>query len=245
MPSSAFTMFNRRKKKEVMDISAIFRELNQRRGPNRNYSLLNGALVLLVSSWEIYCEDVCRQSVKTICDRSGVKFSDLENRMACDVVKYAGSDYRDNANPLLQRIARLPDGKWRELVSERLEEHISDFNTPKFSRPRGKNLKDLFRHVRSGNIEILIDDFLEEQRFCARLDEIVTLRGQIAHTGDAPAGNRLNANILDDYTAKFVEAAAAVDVLIYNEIRSRFGFAPWQITNPLKDALRPVARAKI
>jgi len=78
-----------------------------------------------------------------------------------------------------------------------------------------------------------------------RLDGIVTLRGEIAHTGDAQAEDRRSPDILRQHTASFIEAAAAVDVIIHTEFRDKIGFAPWQITQPIRQALRQAAENKI
>ena len=40
-----------------------------------------------------------------------------------------------------------------------------------------------------------VEDLLEDVGLCDRLDAVVTLRGEIAHTGDAQAENRLSPNI--------------------------------------------------
>ena len=93
----------------------------------------------------------------------------------------------------------------------------------------------------SNAIELL----LEDNGLCGHLDAVVTLRGKIAHTGDAQAEDRLSPDILRKHTSAFVEAAAAVDVIVHQEFRNKLGFAPWQITEPIRQALRSVARDKL
>ena len=245
MPSQAFIVFNGRKKQEVLEIADVFRNINNRRGPNTHYSLLNGALVLLVSSWEVYCEDVCKQAARAILDQSSLRFEQLDERLRKDLIQYAGSQYKGNQDPLAEKVAMLPDGGWRQLLSDRLNEYTPNFNTPKFSRQRGKDLNGLFRQVLGIMMSCAMENFLEDNGLCERLDAVVTLRGEIAHTGDAQAENRLSPEILSEHTNAFVEAAAAVDVIIHREFRNKLGFAPWQITQPLKSTLREVARNKI
>lgn len=127
----------------------------------------------------------------------------------------------------------------------RLGEYIHDFNTPKFRRTKGKNLVELFRHVLSVTISHEICTLLGEKDFCQKLDNIITLRGEIAHTGDAAQENKLNADTLSNYTNAFREAAAAIDVIIHREFRENYGFAPWQITKPIRSRLRKTAVAKL
>ena len=245
MPSQAFSVFNGRKKREVLEIADVFQEINNGPGPNTNYSLLNGALVLLVSSWEVYCEDVCRQAAEKFQRRSSLSFAQIDEKLRRDLIRYAGDQYNGKQDPLTEKLAMLPDGGWRQLLADRLSEYVSGFNTPKFSRQQGKDLNGLFRQVLGIKVSSAIAGLLEDEGLCGRLDDVVTLRGEIAHTGDAPAEDRLSPDILRQHTSSFVEAAAALDVIVHKEFSNKLGFAPWQITQPVREALRQVARDKL
>lgn len=238
MPSSAFALFNGRRNKEVLELAHVFEEVNDRPGPNTKHALLNGALVLLVSSWEIYCEEVCRQAAQKILERNNLRFNQITDQLRRDLLNYAGSEFKGNQDPLNEKVALLPDEGWKQLLCDRSDEYIRDFNTPKFSRQRGKDLDGLFRLVLGARISAAIEDFLAEPGLCNRLDAIVTLRGEIAHTGEAAPEDRLTADIIRAHTASFIEAAAAIDVIIHRDFRQRFGFAPWRITNQVRDAIR-------
>jgi len=242
MPSSAFVLFNGRRRKEVLELAAVFEELNNRPGPNTKYALLNGALVLLVSSWEIYCEEVCRQAAQRIAGRNSLRFEQLTKKLRRDLLQYAGNEFKGNNDPLDEKVAFLPDGGWKNLLSDRLEQYIPDFNTPKFQRQRGKDLNGLFRLVLGAKVSSAIEDFLDDKGLCDRLDAIVTLRGEIAHTGETGPEDRLTVDLIRSHTASFIEAAAAIDVVMHRHFRHQFDFAPWQITNQVRDALREAAR---
>ena len=140
--------------------------------------------------------------------------------------------------------APLPDGGWRHLLADRLSEYLWEFNTPKFSQKKRKDLNGLFQQVIGISVSKAIKDLLEDDELCCRLDAVVTLRGKIAHTGDA-LEDPLSPDILREHTDSFVEAAAAVEVIVHQEFRNKLAFAPWQITEPLKQVLRPVARNKL
>ena len=74
MPSRAFSEFKDRKFREVRRIANAFEYLNDRPGPNTTHSVLHGGLVLLVSYWEVYCEDACKQAAEVIGRKSNLKF---------------------------------------------------------------------------------------------------------------------------------------------------------------------------
>ena len=145
MPSRAFSVFNGKKKREVLEIADVFQEINNHPGPNTKYSLLNGALMLLVSSGEVYCEDVCRQAAERIERRSSLSFAQIDEKLRRDLIRYAGDQYNGKQDPLTEKLAMLPDGGWRQLLADRLNEYVRDFNTPEFSRQQGKDLNGLFR----------------------------------------------------------------------------------------------------
>ena len=111
MPSQAFRVFNGKKTREVLEIADVFEEINAHPGPNTKYSLLNGALVLLVSSWEVYCEDVCRQAVKKVQGRPSLSFAQLNEKLRKDLIRYAGDQYKGKQDPLTEKLAMLPDGR--------------------------------------------------------------------------------------------------------------------------------------
>ena len=245
MPSSAFNQFKNRRHSEILEIASIFDNMNDRPGPNRYYGLLNGALVLLVSSWEIYCEEVCQQAADRISNRANLVFSSLPVRARKDILVYAGSNFGGNRDPFDEKIALLPDGGWKELIKERIAGYISDFNTPKFTRQRAKDLNGLFRHVLGIRMSQEINNFVEEQGFCEKLDAVVTLRGEIAHTGGAAPENRLTSPLLREHSRLFVEAAAAVEAILHREFRENLEFVPWQITRAVRESLRPLAAAKL
>ena len=244
MPSRAFNNFNGKRKREVLEMADVFQSLNSGRGPNTKYGLLNGALVLLVASWETYCEDVCQQAADSILEKNKLTFDHLSENLRRHLIRHAVSQFRSNDDPLTQEIAKLPDGGWRQLLADRLEEYMLDFNTPKFSRSRGKNLNALFDHVLGLKISREIEEFLEDDGFCQRLDDLVSLRGEIAHRG-AVESERLSSDRLRNCTSSFVEAAAAIEVIVHRQFRERFEFVPWQITKPVKQALRESACNKI
>lgn len=245
MPSNAFSIFNSRRSSEVLEIAGIFDQVNNKPGPNMHYGLLNGALVLLVSSWEIYCEEVCQQAMDALALRDGLGFVDLPERMRRDIVIYAGEGFSGGQDPLNEKVAMLPDSGWKRLLQDRLKEFVSDFNTPKFSRQRGKDLNNLFRHVLGIRMSQEVNGLLADENFCEGLDAIVTLRGEIAHTGEAAPENRLTSQLLRQHVSQFLEGAAAVDVIIQRAFRDQLAFAPWQITEPVRANLRENVRVNL
>lgn len=248
MPSEAFTTFSGKKKDSLIQILNLFDEINKSAGRNKNYEILNGALILLIANWEAYCEDVCGQAVKKITEKTE-KFADLPKRMQKKVLEYAFNTYKkddNNKDPLNQEMAKLPDGNWRDLLMSRLASYVFDFNTPKFSRKKGKNLNDLFEWaIGIKNISSQIDSLLEEDEFCNRLDAVVSLRGHFAHGGGGLKKDKLSSNQLRNHVDSFVEAATAIDVIIYNDFKEKFNSFPWRSSRNYNRYLRDVAKNKL
>ena len=242
MPSQAFKNTTN---SEVHQIASVFDKINEGKGRNTTFGLLNGALVLLVAGWETYCEDVCKQAAQKIRDRKALTFGQLTTAHQRILIRDVCRQFKENDDPLNQKVSKLPDGGWRTLVLEQLEEYVLDFNTPKFYRSRGKNLNELFRRVLGMKISEEINILLDDGNFCQYLDEIVTLRGEIAHRGQTQQDDRLSSNKMREFSSHFMEAAAAIEVVVHRQFQKNFGFTPWQITRNVTDALRESACRQI
>jgi hypothetical protein len=237
MPSQAFGVFSGYTSYEVETLIGIFRERNAKRGPNTNYSLLYGGLTLLVSGWETYCEDVAVEAISKLVSQERLRFEAVPDSIRREILKYASGENLSAMDPLASKVARLPGNGWKTLLQEMVKDYLSDFNTPKFRRGRGKNLVALFKLFLDTNMVQEIDAILAEQGVSNTIDKIVTVRGAMAHRGFLEGEQRIYADDLQGYLNTVRRASAAIDVIIYTEFRGRYGLTPWNITKPIREVL--------
>lgn len=235
MPSASYNVFNIHVTKKINALADLFDEINANRGPNRNYALLHGGLMVLVSGWETYCEDVCAESIGKIINRNSVNFDSLPNSARRRILEFAWPARIDNINILESKLARLPDGGWRQTYKDLIDSYLRDFNSPKFYRQNGKNLRKLFAMFLEADLIRELPEITNVEDLPALIDEIVTIRGAIAHRGEPE--NNFTSAALRHYLLQFHLACAAIDTVIHTEFRNRYGFAPWQITRRITDVL--------
>ena len=235
MPSKALKVFLNKRCKATEALADHFDTVNSRRGRNSHYSLLHGGLVLCVSSWEVYCEDVCREVLTKVLERATLKFDDIPEAVRNNILADAGTSFKTNGPPLTQNIAKLVGDGWKELHLSSVETYLVDFNTPRFHRTKGKNLKQLFRNAFGIDMVKEIEDGLEWPDFCSEVDGIISLRGEIAHTGQVSREKSFESGEFREYVDTFRYAAAAIDYVLYKHCRENYGFAPYQMTSTITD----------
>lgn len=238
MPSKAFNVFDKYTVKEIKTLADIFSERNDQRGPNTAYGLLHGGLVILVSSWETYCEDVSKEAVKILVGEKKLTFGDLPKSTRRAILKHAYRENLSNMDPLDTRLAKLPDKGWQNILCEVVEHYLQDFNTPKFNKGEGKkNLKKLFSLFLSTNVEEVIQKLTEKDNLGKKIDQLIEIRGTIAHQGKLEKEDKFFAKDLEDYLNTFHIVCAAIDTIIWQEFGLRYGSAPWQVTSRIKTHL--------
>lgn len=237
MPSRAFGVFNRYNSKEVQSLSRIFRERNAGRGPNIDYGLLHGALILLVSGWETYCEDVSLEAVDKICRSNEIQFEDMPDNVKREILRYAWPERIDNLNLLTTDLARLPGTGWKSVFESKIMSFIRDFNTPKFAQTRGKNLTQLFGLYLSSDVVAELDRLSTLENLGGTVDNIVRVRGAIAHRGRPNAADHFYAEGLEEYLDQITKACAAIDCIIHSEFRETYEITPWRMTRTVTNHL--------
>ena len=235
MPSKAFDVFDRYTVNEIRTLVEIFSERNDQRGPNTAYGLLHGGLVILVSGWETYCEDVSKETVGKLVGRKNLTFDALPASTRRAILKYAYQENFHNADPLDTRLAKLPDKGWQNILYEMVEHYLQDFNTPKFKKGEGKkNLKKLFSLFLSTDVEEVIQKLTGKNNLGEKIDQLIEIRGTIAHRGKLEKEDKFFAKDLEDYLNIFHVVCAAIDAIIQQEFGLRYGSpVPWRATNTI------------
>ena len=235
MPSEAFKVFDEYIVKEIETLANVFSERNDHSfGRNTAYGILHGGLVILVSGWETYCEDVSKEAAKKLVGRKNLTFDKIPKTAQLEILKYANQKDVNKVNLLEAPLAKLPDEGWKGVLYDVVEDYLRDFNTPKFNRKKGKNLKELFSHFLSTDVEEAIYELTGKNSHVKSIDRLIKIRGNIAHRGKQEKKDKFLAKDLKNYLNTFHIACAAIDAIIRQEFGLRYGSpVPWKATNTI------------
>jgi len=171
---------------EVANLAGIHGELlADKRGRPRDVEVLHkSAVVLLVACWEAYVEDLASTAFRRLLDkaRSPVAFPSSVLTAASRPLR-ASQDERD--------VWKLADTGWRDVLREHcnviLARHVGKLNTPKpdqvdslFEQLLGLSSLSSSWHWKGASVT----------RNKRRLEQLITLRGEIAHRVRASRGVR-------------------------------------------------------
>lgn len=156
------------------------------------------ALIFCITAWESYIEDLVREATDYIAEHCA-SFGELPKRVQKALVtavtpqKGAGTPSGSGRYP-----QELADDGWRLLLRELAAEATegSNFNTPKSA-----NVSDLF--TKWCGIDVTQHWYWQNFPLpgpAERLDESISLRGAIVHTGKKPSG--INKNWISTYGEK-------------------------------------------
>jgi len=169
--------------KNAKDIERLL-ELHEGDGgkaPGRRYGLevLNkSAIVLLVAFWEAYCEDIAAEGLEHI-----VKNAKNADALPIHLKKVISKALKNEQNELA--IWKVSDDGWRQYLSDRFEEMKKE-RDKKLNTPKTVQIDELF--ASAVGIENISKSWKWEkgmttEKASKKLDELVTLRGAIAHRG--------------------------------------------------------------
>lgn len=139
--------------------------------------LFRSAVVLLVSHWEAYIEDICSEALEHIVTHA----LDAES-LPLEIKQTVATEIKKAPNEI--EVWKLADAGWRDYLKKRLEplqeSRNRSFNTPKAHSTvefvaKTIGLKDIS--------EAWKIEGLDTQAICQKLDKLIEVRGQIAHRG--------------------------------------------------------------
>lgn len=142
--------------------------------------VLNSAIVLMVSHWEAYVEDICAEALSHIVNN--IQSSD---NLPKELKKRIALELRESKNEL--QVWDISDGKWKYLLKSRLDVYKEQRNR-KFNSAKSELVKQFF-HQYLGIKDVTKNwsyEKLTPTECCKLLDEIVEVRGAIAHRGKPP-----------------------------------------------------------
>lgn len=155
--------------------------------------LYRSALVLMISHWEAYIEDICAEALSHI-----VEATANPDKLPKEIRKKIGKEIKNIDNDI--EAWKLAGEGWKDYLKQReskfSEERNRSFNTPKPEQTNLfiENVIGLKNVTSSWKIE-----GSTEKESAERLKKLVELRGQIAHRG------KLNHELTEDWLLEEVK----------------------------------------
>lgn len=182
--------------------------------------LFRSAVVLLVSFWEAYIEDICSESLNHL-----VKHATDAEKLPKDIKKQVADELKAAKNQIEMWL--LADNGWRHYLEKRLptmrEARERSFNTPK-----AQNTADFVRKVlgindirTSWSFDGITPDMASKQ-----LDKLVEVRGQIAHRGRVE--QRLDEKYIEEHVAFLRNIVSKTGGRINSHVKKVTGKPLWK-----------------
>lgn len=145
--------------------------------PNEYEVLFRSAVVLMVSHWEAYVEDICSEALDHL-----VSHVEDASKLPKDIKKLIAGEIKKKDHEL--EMWKLADSGWKEYLRSRLvelkRERDRHFNTPKAHNTAEFLIKAIGVDPRPKwkTNELTADEVAK------KLDDLIEIRGQIAHRGE-------------------------------------------------------------
>lgn len=210
MPSKAYSNF----KKNIKQVHKLLEAYETAKEPTRGRKYLDhftrAALIFLCSSWEVYVEEIGRESVDKVID-----VIDSPQNLPLIVKKTLSKKVKEKKNEL-EPIIFAND--WKSYYRNEINEFTKRLNTPK-----NQNVTEMFNKY-LGMINVR-----EKMRKLSDVNEIVKTRGDIAH--NVFAEEYLSKNLVLEYLDTINEIVVQVELALWEYLPEiTDGKRPWQNT---------------
>lgn len=206
MPSQARLNFEKFLLRDVRELSDLHRQRFAGRGRPQSF-LTRSGIFLLCAAWELYCEDVIRESFLLILASTPEPLALPEH-----VRRTMATCIKNEKNELAP--LRLAGDGWRGYLSDHIEVKLGQLNTPSAS-----NVCELFKAAVAIDMTPILDPYSQALR------SFISKRGDIAHRG-ADAGHVSINDLQTDYD--FICALVVeLDNAIIEPLRAHIGRRPW------------------
>jgi len=223
MPSKAWKSFDQ----NAQDIERLL-ELHQEKGgtsPGRRRGLevLNkSAIVLITSYWEAYCEDIATEGLEHI-----VQHGRSPDQLPKEIKQIIAKELKADPNDL--SVWSLCGEGWKTILKTRLD-HLRDQRNRKLNTPRTQNIDDLF--LQALGLSSISSSWkwpkkMTIDRARNKLDNYVTLRGEIAHRGIA--ANAVTKNQVEDYFYFIKRLVSKTGSAVNSHARKITGKPLWEL----------------
>ena len=155
--------------------------------------LFRSAIVLMVSHWEAYVEDICEEAL----DHIVTNISDHQ-KLPKELKKQVAKEIKNSLNE--NEAWELADHGWKNYVRKRMEYFRQERNRS-FNTPKSENTKIFVMKILG--IEEICECWAFDSKDSAiiskQLDALIEIRGEIAHRGRI--GKKLDAKFITEQNA--------------------------------------------
>ncbi len=180
---------------------------------SENLEVLNkSAIVLICAVWEAYCEDIVSEAIRKI-----VEEASSSDRLGTNIKKIIAIEIKKNPNEL--QVWKLADHGWRNFLIDRYE-RLEEERNRKLNTPKSNFINQLFD--KNLGISNITSEWYWQNMTCEqaqqKLDEYVTLRGDIAHRArNAQTLRKTDVNAFLNHVKKIVEKT---DIYVLQNLRT-------------------------
>ena len=197
MPSTAYKRFNDNAGDvdHLVDLYAPMVELYKDGSEDvPDYEVLfRSSVVLMVSHWEAYVEDICSEALEHL-----IRYTTDPGKLPKEIKKQVADELKKAKDEI--EIWKLANDGWKTYVRGRMAA-FKEARDRSFNTPRSENTADFIRRV-LGIEDIRTAwafDSKSSEQASRQLDALVTIRGEIAHRGRLQ--QKLDAAFVTDHTA--------------------------------------------
>ena len=164
----------------LLDFHRAARRSSTQRDPSWE-AFKKAGIILIVTSWETFIEDILELHVDQQLEKAS---SPQEFKNAFDAIAqswYQAIRTKQDKHPKHPDFVEWTGDNWKRLIRDRLREELIGLNTPK-----SQSIRDLSaRYLDADVTENWVWPGMSAQRAREKLDELIVLRGELAHrTGD-------------------------------------------------------------
>ena len=215
MPSSSLAKI----RSNLIDVDRLIQSHAALGGEDRGRRSLGhitrAGVLLICAAWERYIELLLAESVDMLCDATP-----LPTNLPLSVQKHFSALVKEAKHQLMP--LHLAGEGWKQVYKSYTQDAASRLNTPS-----SRNIDRLFLHFTG-----LVDLSQSWSQGAIPLDEIVTLRGDVAHKGREAQYIRIGS--LRDHRALVLRNAIDTDNALCEHLRlvSPQGMRPWNRARP-------------
>lgn len=211
MPSNAYNEFWKNHRQVDKFLEAYDFHNANKKGRKSLDHFTRAALVFLCSAFEVYIEQITIE-VSKIVIKSRKTPGELPKKIQKKISNYVKNN-KDENEPIYFA------NDWKQYYQDLVKTQTKSLNTPKQNK-----ITELFEHYLGIDAKIVNDKVM-----LSEIDEIIALRGEIAH--NVVAKQYLKKQSVIEHNDIICKVVKDIDRLFYDELADDLGKRPWQNTS--------------